>query len=139
MFTFADSDITEVDTKPPGLPADGHITIYWNDSIASNGGNNAYYDGAEIVSAYWLSKRSAGKPVWLQEQVENMIGGGETLDHTYSDSCLFDDPTSATALSADDLKLAEAVYSDCARPMGNKDLGTADNHDVDPAGTIYNE
>ena len=28
-------------------------------------------------------------------------------------------------------------YSNNARPAGNQDLGTTDNHDVNPTGTVY--
>ena len=137
-YNFTDTDIEEIATSRPAIPlANGYVEVFWDDNYGG-GWNASYFNGNEITASGARAITSSTKSTWLQELTECMIGSGETLDLAYSDSCLYD-PSSVTVYSDDDLKLSQAVYSTNAREAGNQDLGTVENHDVDPAGTIINK
>lgn len=136
-YDFTDLDIERVNTKvdSSGPVEEGYVYVFWDDSIVG-GGNFSWENGNEITSSYARADTSRVKTTWLQELTECLIGTGETLDSNYINSSLHD-PSIANDYSTDDIKLSEAMYHRFAkRAAGNKDLGTTDNHDVNPSGTV---
>lgn len=140
-YNFTDSDINVIESLPtlPTPQTDGHVIVYWDNSGAVSGGNFSWFNGNEVISAYSRFHTALGKPTWLQELGENLIGSGETNNLNYSNSIFYDPPT-ATSLSPKDLVVSEAIYnSTYQRLAGNKDYGTPDNHDKDPNGSVWNK
>lgn len=77
----------------------------------------------------------------LHYLMRGMIGGGYTSDPSYSHMVFYNDgstPLSVTAPTPDDDFLIRVLYNSIdPRPNGNKDLGTEDNHDVNPQDKVW--
>ncbi len=137
-FTLA--DIEEVDSAPTAGFENGYIKIAFDDSMAAEGGNTSQFSGNKITASYVFFKTSAGKPVHMAEYTASMLGGAETTRAGYETNVLYS-PVTVTTYGTLDNIISEASYSldEDARPAGNKDLGSDDNHDVNPSTYQWNQ
>lgn len=137
-FTY--SDIEEIDSAPTAGFEPGYIKIRFDDSMAAEGGNSSQFSGNEITASYVFFKTSAGKPVHMAEYTASMLGGAETTRSGYENNVLYS-PVTATAYGTLDNMVSEASYSldKDPRPAGNKNLGSADEYDVNLSTYQWNQ
>ncbi len=127
---FTNPIITEIDTtRPIGPLKDNYFDEIWDNSIPWFGFNINKFDGNTILGAYAGCKTDQQRSTWMQELTECVIGSGESnlypsVLNDFNDPLLI--PENFTTV---DLKLWKIHQN---RPAGNKDLGGADNHDVNP-------
>jgi hypothetical protein len=137
---ITDINIYETDyaSRNPQFP-EGHITIYWNDGEVG-GANYQWFNGTEITAGMAYFDTTVPKGVWVQESIENFVGGGES--NVYS-SVLNDFPDSTnipTTLQPKDKMISRAHEGPYARPAGNYSNGYYETafRDIDPTTSIWN-
>lgn len=146
-YSFTDSDIEVVASKVTGQPPDGYIFVYWDNSIPF-GGNSSWLDvdNKTILRSYCRFNTTVGKNVHLQEMGACFFGSTasnqvETTDINYEDKTAFYASSANLSYKSLDNLIGEATYSldKDPRPAGNKDLGSDDNHDVNPSTYQWNQ
>ena len=114
---------------PRGQPENGHIRIYWDDSMAG-AGNHSYINEEKnkILSAFSLFDTSKTKGTFMQELGANLFGSGESNEFP----SVFNDPHYSDAWTPHDLMLSDIFYS--------RSAGTYFDNDIEksPEGYVVN-
>jgi len=131
---------TFVETNTIGTPGynNDFIKNAW-DNTNPGGWNSKQYNSTNIIAGYCSYDTSAapsgGKRLWLHELFQALCASGDSDIYPSVNN----NNNTYTSFQPKDYMLGRIIYPpEYGRKAGNKNLGTDDNQDIDPDGSIWN-